>query len=101
MYHEYATTVASVMISPSSSAVVGDRVAAVTVAGLYQYEPCGVGARGGSTTGLPARTVRDTRQSCMARAEDRTSHRFASRPPRVRADHRRRRGRRTGPRDRA
>ena len=39
MYQEYATTVASVMISPSSSAVVGDRPGAreaVTARGLYQ-----------------------------------------------------------------
>src|SRR6188472_437857 len=85
MYHEYATTVASVMIRPSSSAVVGDRPGvreAVTVGGLYQplqgLRRCSGQAVFDDAAGVasrenrPAETESDTTPTCKAAAAGRT-----------------------------
>src|SRR5678816_4256412 len=70
MYQEYATTVASVMIRPRRSAVVGERPGAreaVTARGLYQTGRAGLRDGEGavaSTEIPPAETAPDTTPAC-------------------------------------
>src|SRR5262245_1817286 len=100
MYHEYATTVASVMMSPRSSAVVGERPGAGVTGGLYQtghervYGDAGGAA---SRAGLQGQTARDTTPACTAPAGDRMSRQSANRHEPLPAVRRRQRGPRTDP----
>src|SRR5262245_54035103 len=86
MYHEYATTVASVMIKPSNRAVVGERPGvreAVNLGGLYQplHGQAMFADAGGiaSTGSRRAERESGTTPTCRAVDASRTSRPHSSR----------------------